>query len=109
MKKYDVPSASLTLEHSYPDCSVAVARVHVDVILENLQAADLEFGSWVHVIGTVKEIKHRKIPNRQDKGGSLQTRDKVTVQAAMLWSAGSFRIDEYERTLEARKAAEKVS
>jgi hypothetical protein len=91
--KYDISSAILTLEHKYPPGSVQKALVDVKLLLSTLKSTDTRIGEWVNVMGYITAT-----PSTQ-RLGTEQTKSTTSVQAIVLWSAGSVRLEEYEKSL----------
>lgn len=94
MNNYDEKSASLELFHHFPKNNKSPSKVFVsiDAILDTLKNQDLQVGSWLNVIGYV-------IPS-QTISSHLAS---VTVQAVMIWSAGSINLGDYEIALKERQ------
>ena len=75
---------------------------------ETFQDRDLEVGSWVNVLGSIcwrqdgKHVRHR---GRQGKPG-LKKQGWVNIQAIIIWSAGSLRLDTYEQAVRMRMQSE---
>ncbi|KIX07626.1 uncharacterized protein Z518_02279 [Rhinocladiella mackenziei CBS 650.93] len=100
--QYDVLNGQLLLEHAYPKNAHPVPRVSVDVslVLESTASSALRHGCWINVIGYTQNsgVHARK---RKD---SLHRRDEVvSLQAILIWDAGSLRIRDYENTLEEQR------
>jgi hypothetical protein len=91
--KYDISSAVLTLEHRYPPGSDQRALVNVRLLLETLKSTDTRLGEWVNVIGYVTE------PFSPGHSSVDVLKNTTSVQAIILWSAGSVKLEEYEKTL----------
>jgi hypothetical protein len=99
---YDQQSGALWLAHRYPTASSpVVTRVDIDLVLESIKRIDLQIGAWINVMGLTCDITASTNANADEKvaGSARQT----AVQAIMIWNAGSFKIEEYEESLQARK------
>lgn len=91
--KYDISSAVLTLEHKYPPGSDHKALVDVKLLLETLESTHTRIGEWVNIIGYVA----RASPSANHATVSLE--NATSVQAVIFWSAGSIKLEEYEKCL----------
>jgi hypothetical protein len=63
------------------------------LLLETVKAIDLQVGTWLNVLGYVRD---RPFPAVET--GSIE-RKSIYVEAVMIWIAGAIRIGEYERVL----------
>lgn len=75
------------------------AIIDLKLILESVHSTDLQAGSWVNVIGYV-----RNYPQRQEKRRGIvtdhgHTLEKIEIQALLLWDAGAIMVGEYEAIL----------
>lgn len=101
---YDLPTGTLSLQHAYPTPSSAsalstIALVDVNLLLEGLKREDTTIGAWLNVVGYVEGVLG-EVSGQKGKGkGEIC---QVKVQAVMLWSAGAFKIGEYEKAVEGR-------
>ena len=105
---YDVPSATLKLDHHYPAESATTVSALVDIrsLVESIETSELQDGSWINVVGYftgVSAIQTRE--KRHSKVEKTAKRTVVKIEAVMIWSAGSFRIEDYEKSLQLRQAA----
>lgn len=115
MVQYDVKRGVLALQHACPPPPhrATVALVDVTLLLETLAGTDTQVGEWVNVIGYVAAPGDKGSRAGGAKGGGETGRGRrddaegrgysVRVQAIMLWSAGSVKIEEYERALAERQ------
>ena len=96
-----------------------MAAVEISLVLESetFRGEDLDIGSWVNVIGYVSCVQSDEMHainsqfldedrDRKVKGASSRRRTLVNVQATMLWSAGSLRLDLYEQIVQLRTDSE---
>lgn len=83
----------LTLEHKYPPGSDRQALVDVRLLLETLDSTDTRIGEWVNIIGYVATAS--PTANR----GIVSLKNATSVQAIVFWSAGSIKLEEYEKGL----------
>ena len=100
MLDYDVSTASLLLEHTFPQSATPVptASVNVRLVLESTKADDLQTGSWLNVIGYVrKPVQRRKKANSSTN--EAKTAAVPVVQAILVWGAGAIKVAEYEAAL----------
>lgn len=95
VRRYEVSTGHLILEHNHPPSSTAKepASVPVDVnhVLEDVKAEDFRVGAWLNVLGYVRE--------RDDDNRKGSARSSIYVEAVMVFSAGAVRVGEYERIL----------
>ncbi len=101
IEHYDPSSGSVGLKHNYPSSSTpVVAEVHLDHVLENITPTTTQIGTWLNVIGFMSRDK-----DTGHKGLHASSPLKVvTIDAVVVWDAGSIKLDAYEKALEARKA-----
>jgi len=91
----------LTLEHNYPQGSHHKALVDVNLLLSTLKSNDTRIGEWVNILGYITPTP----PETQNIiiGSITSGEPRLSmVQAILLWSAGSVRLQEYERSLAKR-------
>lgn len=98
-------NATLTVAHYYPKELPKASEVAVDIqlVLESIKNHELQVGCWLNVIGYVRRPQRKR--KRQQKTSEIVDNGGTTVQAVMLWDAGTLNVDNYERVLEASKAA----
>ncbi|KAG9238143.1 CST complex subunit Ten1 [Amylocarpus encephaloides] len=94
VEQYSSKSATLTLEHNYPQGQSVKAHVDVQLLLSSLKPHETQIGEWVNVIGYVTK--------NSEGGGSNKDDIQIHVQALILWSTGSFDLHGYERSLVSR-------
>lgn len=106
---YDAQTARLVLNDSHASASstVPAAIVNIDNILENVTHELLDVGAWINVIGTMREIE--AVP-KASKSGRSRTRSSKqvsspVVDATMLWSAGTIKLEEYRVSVQAYQDA----
>jgi hypothetical protein len=102
------------MEHNYPRSKTAPSSVSVDInaILEDLTAEELRVGTWLNVVGYVRESElvpplsppssfpsTRGDANRPNQRLSAIPPRPVYVEAIMVFPAGAISIGEYERIL----------
>ena len=105
VSNFHVETATLTLQHHYPACSTPVAAaVNIDLTLSTLKATDTQIGEWINIMGYITGRTQSLGVGSRKTGEALGM--MVSVQAIMLWSAGSIKLGEYERTLDERKEVE---
>jgi hypothetical protein len=67
--------------------------VDVNLLLGTLHSTDTRIGEWVNVMGYIT------VPSSKQDCRSKAKQANVSVQAVVLWSAGSVKVDEYEKFL----------
>ena len=65
----------------------------VNLLLGTLQSTDTRVGEWVNVMGYIT------VPFSKENRTSEDKQANAYVQAIVLWSAGSVKVDEYEKFL----------
>jgi hypothetical protein len=88
---YSTKTAILTLAHNFPEGSQRKAEVDVRLLLETLTSTDTRIGEWVNIIGYITEPMPTSLTARNPYHAS--------IQAIVLWSAGSIKLDDYEKIL----------
>ncbi|KAI9778457.1 MAG: hypothetical protein M1839_008103 [Geoglossum umbratile] len=108
---YKTATGILTLQHAYPSPGPHLPTAYVDIHLplSTLKPTDTQFGEWVNVIGYVTEGSPPPGSSGGDKRNAPKGKERMaaSVQAIILWSAGTIDVGEYERVLEDRLEAEK--
>lgn len=113
VRQYDISVGHLILEHNYPrnKAGPSVVPVDVNAILEDLTAEVLRVGSWVNVLGYVRDsaspavsFSSSQLDSQQDGEMSTTTPVKVPprpvyIDAVMVFPAGAIALGEYERIL----------
>ncbi|KAK8207599.1 hypothetical protein M8818_004253 [Zalaria obscura] len=109
---YDVPSATLILEHNFPADSghKVVAQVDIEQLLDSVKHDDIQVGSWINIVAYVgKRVKTSNLNrNRSSRSKQFTARKEtpkeaitiVNAKALMLWSAGAIKLDAYESSLQ---------
>jgi hypothetical protein len=99
---YDAKEARIVVQEKFPTTTHghATAIVTIENILENVNHELLQVGSWVNIVGYVRDesnVKKRfeKSPNGFDK--SKVTGCSANVDATMIWSGGAIKLDQYRR------------
>lgn len=114
VRQYDISVGHLILEHNYPRnrAEPSVVSVDVNAILEDLTAEVLRVGSWVNVLGYVRDSASPAISfsssqlDSQQLDGDMGTMTPakvpprpVYIDAVMAFPAGAIALGEYERIL----------
>lgn len=109
MRQYDISVGHLTLEHNYPLNKSDPHTVSVDInaVLGNLRWEDLRVGSWLNVLGYIRESTPQTPSFSSSQQSSQQSnepparvpRRPVYVEAIMVFPAGAIALGEYERIL----------
>lgn len=119
MRQYEVSAGRLVLEHNYPRNKTECSTVSVDVnaILEDLTAEVLRVGSWVNVLGYVRDSASPALPfssspldSQLSNGDSISDRvpsRPVYIDAVMVFPAGAIALGEYERILRTSQDVER--
>ncbi|KAJ5514735.1 hypothetical protein N7463_004287 [Penicillium fimorum] len=109
--RYTITTGHLILEHNYPRSKIAPSSVSVDInaLLEDLTAEELRVGTWLNVVGYVRESEPVPQPSssystpengsRPSQRPSTVPPRSVCVEAIMVFPAGAIAIGEYERIL----------
>lgn len=99
----------VTLEHNYPCSRDGPKTVAVDInaVLAGLKSEELRVGSWLNVLGYVRESTPPASSYSSSQTSSQQSNEiptrvpprPVYVEAIMVWAAGAIALGEYERIL----------
>lgn len=118
--RYNIPNGHLILEHNYPRSKSAPSSVSVDInaLLEGLTAEDLRVGTWLNVIGYVRELEPVPPPssfsstpdnaNQPSQRPSTVPPRPVYIEAIMVFPAGAIALGEYERILRNSQHVERM-
>ncbi|PBP25107.1 hypothetical protein BUE80_DR003933 [Diplocarpon rosae] len=92
--KYSTKTGLLTLEHNYPSGNSLKAHVDVNLLISTIKSNETQIGEWVNVMGYIAS----------DTSNHRATKDdlNIHVQAIVLWSAKSFNLRGYEKSLDQR-------
>ncbi|KAJ5948595.1 hypothetical protein N7454_001902 [Penicillium verhagenii] len=116
VRQYDVAVGHLVLEHNYPRTKEEPSMVSVDInaVLETLTAEDLSVGTWLNVLGYVRESTTPEPsfsssqmdsqlsfsqPATRTSNSKVASRP-VYIEAVMVYRAGAIALGEYERILQ---------
>ncbi|RJE26286.1 hypothetical protein PHISCL_01355 [Aspergillus sclerotialis] len=99
VRTYNISTGHLTLEHNYPRSKTGPAVVSVDInaVLESVTAEELRVGSWVNVIGYVRDTIHLPLSGKDEV--TSNSKRSVYIEAIMVFQAGPVALAEYERIL----------
>ncbi|OAX80266.1 hypothetical protein ACJ72_05408 [Emergomyces africanus] len=78
VSSYNISIGSLTLDHNYPITSRPIPSISVDVnlLLESLKATDLQVGSWLNVLGYIRErLSPEPLPSASHKAAHPSNRN----------------------------------
>ncbi|PBP16568.1 hypothetical protein BUE80_DR012674 [Diplocarpon rosae] len=92
--KYSTKTGQLTLEHNYPSGNSLKARVDVNLLISTMKSNETQIGEWVNVMGYITPDSNKNPATNEDLG--------IHVQAIVLWSAKSFNLRGYEKSLDQR-------
>ena len=98
---YEVSTGSILLEHAFPQQMLPPPTVSVDVqlVLESINAPDLQRCSWLNVIGYVRKSEQRRKRTSNPNTDDIKRAPIPIVQAINIWSAGAIRVGDYEAAL----------
>jgi len=106
---YTVATGYLLLEHNYPRSKTSVVSVDINALLEEVTAEALRVGTWLNVVGYVREIESAQPTcsfsstpedaNRPNERPSTVPPRPVYIEAIMVFPAGAIALGEYERIL----------
>lgn len=115
VKQYNVTVGHLVLEHNYPRSKSEPSTVSVDInaVLETLKAEDLRVGTWLNVLGYVRDSTIPESSFSSSQADSQQSNIQsltsavpfkvasrpVFIEAVMVFPAGAIALGEYERIL----------
>lgn len=89
-------------QHDYPRGSLhPTVIVDIEHTLETASTSDLQPGKWVNIIGYITKLRSDRSQGEVAQGSEAGVR--VHVQALMIWSAGSPKLNYYEEALQLRK------
>jgi len=72
--------------------------VDVRLLLNTLKSNETSIGEWVNVMGYVT--------SEQTQGRAVSPKPEIKIQAIVLWSANSFNLEGYEKSLDQKKVDE---
>lgn len=108
MRQYNVSIGHLVLEHNYPRNKEDTSIISVDInaVLEDLTPEELRVGSWLNVLGYVRDTtpaasfssQHASQQSNDAAPARISPRS-VYIEAVMVFSAGAIALGEYERIL----------
>ncbi|KAJ5536994.1 hypothetical protein N7513_010180 [Penicillium frequentans] len=115
VKQYNITVGHLILEHNYPRSKSEPSAVSVDInaVLESLKAEDLRVGTWLNVLGYVRDANTPESSFSSSQADSQQSNSQsltsatpikvasrpVFIEAVMIFPAGAIALGEYERIL----------
>jgi hypothetical protein len=106
--EYNGNQAQLILRNQYPTTSLDIptAIVCIESVLENVQHHLLEVGSWINVIGNVRDVFVSDRPAAHTARSDHQlaraaTGGSIFIDATMIWSAGAVKPDKYNKAVRA--------
>ncbi len=66
------------------------AQVDVNLLVTSIKSHETQIGEWVNVMGYITGQQKKQAANRRTS--------EVSVQAIVLWSAGPFNLQAYEKS-----------
>jgi hypothetical protein len=120
VRHYTIATGHLVLEHNYPRNKAEFGSVSVDInaVLEDLTAEELRVGTWLNVLGYVRESQppsssFSSTPESKQSGdtttGPVTVPSRpVHVEALVVFPAGAIALGEYERILRNSQDVERM-
>jgi hypothetical protein len=120
VRNYTIATGHLVLEHNYPRNKAEFGSVSVDInaVLEDLTAEELRVGTWLNVLGYVREslpppssfssTPESKQSSDTTTGPVTVPSREVHVEAVMVFPAGAIALGEYERILRNSQHVERM-
>lgn len=100
---YEDGKGQLIVEHNYASgldsAPSTKAIVDVNMLLESMKIDAVQPGSWINIIGYVRNKSPRKA-RRSLSGHRMVGEDLPKIQAILIWNAGAVQVRNYEKTLE---------
>jgi Telomere capping, CST complex subunit len=98
---YEVSTGFLLLEYGFRQDILPTPQASIDVrlILESINAHDLQRGSWVNIIGYLRKPEQRQKKSTSSNTNNIQTPEIPIVQAIIVWGAGAIKVASYETAL----------
>jgi hypothetical protein len=98
---YEVSTGFLLLEYSFQQNILPTPQASVDVrlVLESVNAHDLQRGSWLNIIGYLRRPEQRQKKTTSSNTNDIQRPEIPIVQAIIVWSAGAIKVENYETAL----------
>lgn len=87
--------------------STPSAIVSIEVLLETRDHTLIEVGSWVNIIGYVRNMPHSY--DVTDSRESRRPKHSAFVEATMIWSAGTVKLEKYDAALTELQKAQKAT
>ncbi|KAJ5852058.1 uncharacterized protein N7529_011443 [Penicillium soppii] len=117
---YTVATGYLALEHNYPRSKAEpnVVSVDINALLEEVTAEALRVGTWLNVVGYVREIESvqpissfsstpEDVDQPNERPSTVSPRP-VYIEAIMIFPAGAIALGEYERILRNSQDVERM-
>ncbi|KAJ5677639.1 uncharacterized protein N7477_003272 [Penicillium maclennaniae] len=109
VRQYNVNIGHLVLEHHYPRNrkESSVVSVDINAVLEDLTSEELRVGSWLNVLGYVRDTTPQPASSSSQEGSQQSNETPparlpprpVSIEAVMVFPAGAIALGEYERIL----------
>jgi hypothetical protein len=98
---YDVSTGLLLLEYGFQQDILPTPQASIDVrlVLESINAHDLQRGSWVNIIGYLRKPEQRQRKSIGSNTSNIQRPEIPIVQAIIVWGAGAINVANYESAL----------
>jgi hypothetical protein len=98
---YDVSTGLLLLEYGFQQDILPTPQASIDVrlVLESINAHDLQRGSWVNIIGYLRKPEQRQRKSISSNTSNIQRPEIPIVQAIIVWGAGAINVANYESAL----------
>ena len=98
---YEVSTGFLLLEYGFQQNILPTPQASVDVrlVLESINAHDLQRGSWLNIIGYLRKPEQRQKKTTSSNTDNIQRPEIPIVQAIIIWGAGAIKVANYETAL----------
>jgi Telomere capping, CST complex subunit len=98
---YEVSTGFLLLEYGFRQNILPTPQASIDVrlVLESINARDLQRGSWVNIIGYLRKPEQRQKKSTSSNTNNIQAPEIPIVQAIIVWGAGAIKVASYETAL----------
>ena len=110
---YEVSTGFLLLEYGFQQNILPTPQASVDVrlVLESINAHDLQRGSWINIIGYLQkpEQRQKKTTSSNTNTNNIQRPEIPIVQAIIVWSAGAIKVANYETALVSQREIKQAS
>ena len=108
---YEVSTGFLLLEYGFQQNILPTPQASVDVrlVLESINAHDLQRGSWLNIIGYLRKPEQRQKKTTSSNTDNIQRPEIPIVQAIIVWGAGAIKVANYETALVGQREMKQAS